>query len=286
MADQIIPPKAAPLRTLMVTMAVMSFLACLAIGALILVDRAVNAWTKGLSGEFTVQLREIRGQDMEPALAAAKAIIDGQPGVKGSTILTREESVKLLEPWLGSNDLQELPVPRLIRVQIDPSQPPYFTGLADRLAKEVKGADLDTHERWVDELTSVAGSLTRLAWLVLGLITLSAITMVIFATRAALAANSDIVDVLHLVGASDGFIARQIDRQFITTGLFAGLLGLVAGLVTFYALGLMGGGALIAMPDGQNWGIYVALAALPIAATLIALVTSRLALMRMLRARP
>ena len=47
------------------------------------------------------------------------------------------------------------------------------------------------------------------------LIGICAIAIVVFATRAALEANREIVAVLHLVGARDGFIARQVWGRFL-----------------------------------------------------------------------
>ncbi len=289
MATAIIQKQAAPLRALTVTMAVMCYLACLAIGALFLVNRAVNTWTNGLTGEVTVQIRETRGADMEADLKRAEEILSTSPGVTSVEILDREAGIKLLEPWLGKNDLADLPVPRLIRVRIDPKAQPDFGALSVTLTQAIRGASLDTHERWVDQLTEMARSLSRLSTLVLALITLSAIAMVVFATRAALSANKHIVDVLRLVGASNGFIARQIDRRFIATGLFAGLIGTGLGVLTFLALGLSRTSAvadaaldLVNLPGGPNYTLYASLLALPVIATLIALVTSRLTLIRML----
>ena len=87
----------------------------------------------------------------------------------------------------------------------------------------MKGASLDTHRRWQAELTRMAGVLEALAYAVLALICLSAIAIVVFATRSVLDANRGIIDVLHLVGARDRFIAGQVESRFLKTGLAAGL---------------------------------------------------------------
>jgi cell division transport system permease protein len=71
----VIPKEAASLRTLTATMAVMCYLACLAIGALILIDRAVDNWSRGLSREVTVQVREVEARDIEADLAAVLALL-------------------------------------------------------------------------------------------------------------------------------------------------------------------------------------------------------------------
>jgi cell division transport system permease protein len=153
----------------------------------------------------------------------------------------------------------------------------------------VKGAHLDTHQKWEAELTRMARALSVLSYAILLLISVSAIAIVIFATRAVLQANRPIVDLLHLVGARDSFIARQIDGRFLRTGMASGLIGVGLGLFTFLLLGLSGGGGMAAAsrsllfsaPEIAIWS-YAVLFAVPVAATLICLITARVTLMRRL----
>ena len=289
----IIPPEAAPLKALTVTMTIMCYLACLAIGALILINRAVDSWTSGLSREVTVQVRMLQNSDIETELANAKTLLEATRGIVSVDVLDRSAGAKLLEPWIGSSNLDELPIPRLIRVTIDEKDPPDFTELEQSLKQNVKGSSLDTHRRWEVELTRVASALSTLSYAILALICVSTIAMVIFATRTVLDANRHVVDVLHLVGAKDGYIARQIDSRFLKTGLMAGLFGVGLGVVTFFLLGLTGNagaggfadasrGLLFAPAATAIWS-YGALLSVPIIATLICLITSRMALIRMLR---
>jgi cell division transport system permease protein len=156
----------------------------------------------------------------------------------------------------------------------------------------VKGARLDTHRKWEAELTRMARALTVLSYSILMLISASAIAIVIFATRAVLQANRHIVDLLHLIGARDRYIARQIDGRFLRTGMLSGFMGVGMGLLTFLLLGLFGGGSesgvaaasrslLFSAPEIALWS-YGVLLTVPIAATLICLVTARVTLMRRL----
>lgn len=287
----IIPATAASLTSLTVTMAVMCYLACLAIGALILVDRAVTNWTSGLSREMTIQVRVVRGADLASELGKARAIVSAFPGVIEAEVLDESAGAKLLEPWLGTRSLAGLPVPRLIRVVTDVDNPPDVAKLETALSG-VTGARLDTHQKWEAELTRMARALSVLSYAILALISVSAIAIVIFATRAVLQANRHIVDLLHLVGARDGYIARQIDGRFLRTGLLSGFIGVGLGLFTFLFLGLFGGGSesgvaaasrslLFSTPRVAVWS-YGLLFAVPVSATLICLITARITLMRRL----
>jgi cell division transport system permease protein len=63
---------------------------------------------------------------------------------------------------------------------------------------------------------------------------------VMFATRGAMATNRPIVEVLHFVGARDGFIAREFQRHFLILGLKGGAIGGAAALVVFALAHLVG----------------------------------------------
>jgi cell division transport system permease protein len=283
----IIPPEAAPLKALTVTMTVMCYLACLAIGALILIDRAVESWTSGLSREVTVQVRLMQDIDIDKELSKAKVLLETTVGITNVAVLERDAGTKLLEPWLGTSNLDDLPIPRLIRVTINEAAPPDFAALEKQLKKSVKGASLDTHRRWEVEFTRMARALSTLSYAILALICISAIAMVIFATRTVLDANRQVVDVLHLVGAKDSFIAHQIDRRFLKTGFMAGLWALAWCCNFFLGLGTMAGALMpaadvVCSAEIAVWS-YGILLSVPIIATVICLVTSRMALIRMLR---
>lgn len=289
----IIPPEAAPLRALTVTMAVMCTLACLAIGALTLINRAVDQWSHGLAAEATVQLRQVQGVDQQAELKKLDTLLRQTPGITAISVMSAKEAAKLLEPWLGPGNAEELPIPRLVRLSLDESAPPDLDALSARIGADIKGAALDTHQRWQAELTRMARTLSGLAYAILMLIAASAVAMVVFATRTVLDANRQVVDVLHLVGARDGYIARQIDRRFLVTGLSAGLIGVGVAVLIFLLLGLSGrlsgeglaaaSRSLLFAPPQVSLMSYAALLAVPVAATTIALITSRVTLIRMLR---
>jgi len=275
-------------------MSVMCFLAILAVGAMLLINRAVAQWASGLASEATVQVPQLSTRDMDKDLGDIKIILEKTKGVVSVSVLDRREGEVLLVPWIGERGLDALPIPRLIRVVVDEKYPPDYAQLDVDLRAAVPAARIDTHRRWEAELQRMAGTLTKLSSLILLLISASAIAMVVFAARAVLDANRDVVDVLHIAGADDAFIANEINRQFINTGLLAGLFGLALGLATFAALGWWpvadntgvstAARGLFYLPTEGDWRHLVWFLLVPLATTVIALITSRVTLMRMLGA--
>ena len=288
---KVIPEATAPHMTLMTAMAAMCYLAVLAIGALLMTSAAVNNWTSQVASEVTVQISAADGVDVDGDTARAARILRDTPGISGATVVPAAEARRLLEPWLGKSAiLDDLPIPQLINVSIDKAIPPDLEGLRARLAAEVPSATLDTHRRWQAELISMAGTLTWLAIAVLSLIVGAAAVLVVYATRAAMEANREVLEVLYLAGARDSFISREVLWRFCLTGLKAGLIGALLGFITFVILGF-GSGRLAAPvkdflydPLGASSASYLAILAVPVVATVISLITARISISRVLKA--
>jgi cell division transport system permease protein len=230
---------------------------------------------------------------MDTDLQTLSKQLEQTKGVKAVSILDRSEGEKLLIPWIGAAGLDGLPIPRLIRVVVDVKSPPDFGAMDEAVRKNVPTARLDTHRRWESELQRMASTLTLLSSLILTLISLSAVAMVVFAARAVLEANRTIVDVLHIAGADDDFIANAINKRFIAAGAMSGVFGLLGGVLTFFLLGhwrlaenngvAAAARGLFYLPQDSDWRSMLWFLLVPVFATVIALVTSRFTLMRMLR---
>jgi cell division transport system permease protein len=67
----------------------------------------------------------------------------------------------------------------------------------------------------------------------LALVLAATVLSVSFATRGAVSANRAVVEVLHLVGARDDFIASTFQRHFLAVGVQAGLIGGAAAALLF-----------------------------------------------------
>ena len=94
--------------------------------------------------------------------------------------------------------------------------------LRERLEAASPGLALDDHGAWNDILSSAAQSGQLLAFGVFALVLGAACAVAAFAARAGLAANADVVSLLHLIGATDDFIAAQVQRRFFVIGLAPG----------------------------------------------------------------
>ena len=185
-------------RILPFIIALMVFLAALSIAATATLNDSITRWTQGLPGKLTVQLEAVlsasEGGEASARVDAALDILLSTAGVEGAAEISRAEIEELLDPWLGKGNLSPgLPVPKLIDVTLAPGAAPDLTDLSRRLAAAVPGAELDDHKLWLGKLVRLARSIQVIAALVVVLISLSAVAVIVFATRADLAAHHDIV---------------------------------------------------------------------------------------------
>lgn len=233
-AAPIVPPRNVAGSALILVIAIMTFLSCLTLGAVTLVRDTAATWQTQIAREATIQIKPAEGFDMEAALATAQRIAAGFSGVRSAAVVNREATVRLLEPWLGSGlDLDELPVPRLVIVTIDPASPPDFAALRTALSAEVPQATLDDHRTWVDRLVAMANTTVTIGISVLVLMLSATVLSVVFATRGAMAGNDHIIEVLHFVGAEARFIAGEFRRHFLFTGMKGALAGGLAATIVF-----------------------------------------------------
>jgi cell division transport system permease protein len=230
----IVPPRSIAGRALVVVLGIMCFLACLAVAGVVLVVQSASDWQRGIAREATIQVRPIEGVSLEGELSKALALARATPGVTNAKALSKKENEQLLAAWFGSGiGFEDLPIPRMLALELNTDTKPDLEDLRLKLTAQVKGASLDDHRLWRDRLALMTGSVVALGILILILVLVAATLSVIFSTRAAMAANRDIVEVLNLVGADDDFIAGAFQRRFLQLGFEGGLLGASAALLAF-----------------------------------------------------
>ncbi|MGA7531661.1 MAG: ABC transporter permease [Pseudolabrys sp.] len=221
-------------RALVAVVAIMTFLVSLTTGAAVLVSKAAGEWQSDISREVTIQVLPAPGRDLDATADKAASVARAFAGIVEVQSYSKEDSIKLLEPWLGSGlSLDELPVPRLIVVKIAPDATPDIAQLRRLLAEQVPGATLDDHRGWIGRMRTMAGTAVALGICILVLMFAATMLSVTFATRGAMATNKPVIEVLHFVGAKNGFIARHFQHHFLILGLQGGAIGGGAAIVLF-----------------------------------------------------
>ncbi|QCK85092.1 ABC transporter permease [Phreatobacter aquaticus] len=291
----LVPPSSIAGRALVVIIAIMTFLGSLTVGAVNLVHTAAEDWTSSIIREATIQIRPITGRDLQADVVRATEIAVRFPGVADVSPYTAEETVRMLEPWLGTGlSAEDLPVPRLIVVKLADDRRADLSGLRKALTDVLPSASIDDHRQWFDRLRAMARTVVVVGIVIVTLMISTMGLSVIFATRAAVATNRPVVEVLHFVGARDAFIAGEFQRHFLWLALKGGIAGGTAALAVILLAGFIasqwrataGGDQIEALFGSFSLGTggYVGIAVLVALVTGVAALTSRWTVMRTLSA--
>ncbi|MCW1918602.1 cell division protein FtsX [Rhodobacter sp. KR11] len=280
--DRIVPPSGAPAWLTSFTAGAMTFLAVFALALSLAADRLATRWASALDRTATIRISAPDDQ-MDLQTKAVLAVLKETPGIASARALSVEETRALLEPWFGPDlPLADLPLPQLVELT-EAAQGYDGQGLRLRLTAEAPGAVLDDHLRWRRPLAQAAATLRVLGVTAIALIGLTMAAMITLAASAALAANAQVIKVLRLVGATDGYIARAFTRRFTMRAAGGAVVGALAGTAGVFLLPAQdeAGGFLTGLGfTGAGW--LWPLGFIPLAAA-IAFAATRLAAFRTLK---
>lgn len=281
----ILPRKMLGARLLPLVIAVNVYLASLAIlGGMALIT-ATGRWSGELDQLVTVQVPPESGVSGDAVIKSVLGVLREHPAVAQARALELSEMENLLAPWLGkSAAIRELPMPRLIDVELAAGGD--LDVLRKRLEAEFPGIEIDDHRQWREQMQAVAGTARLICLTLVTMIFLSAISVIVFATRASLESQGELVALLHLIGARNSFVAAEFQKHFLGIGIIGVLIGLVPIALSLAVIFFMTG------EDPAPWlsraalgpGDYI-LAALPVlSAAFITMLTARLTVLRALAA--
>ncbi|MEL6584572.1 MAG: FtsX-like permease family protein [Pseudomonadota bacterium] len=282
-AERIVPASGVSAWLIALSALAMAALAVAALSASLAASRLAERWSADLARGATVMLTA-EGTRLEDETNRALAALQTTPGILSARVLPRDEQNALLAPWLGEGvSLDLLNVPRMIVVE-ETGDGPDLEALSLRLRAEAPSAQYDDHARWRRPIVLVAERLMWIAGGALALIAAATAIMVTLAARAALAANTQVIQTLRLMGATDGFIARAYIRRFTLRSLIGGLIGVVLAATAFAFLPDPGAGNAFTTglaPQGREW-LWVMLVPLFVAG--VTYLSTRIAAARMMSA--
>ena len=266
--------------------AFMVYLAVLAVAGAFALNQVAKNWNRGIANSMTVQIPAVDNpQRRDRQLQRAAAAIRGLDGVIEVRTVEGAEIRRQLEPWLGAAiRSSELPLPGVLNVRIDRGSGLDSQAIAQRLAAVAPGAAVDDHQIWIDGVVRAVRSTEILAASILILIAFATIGTIVFTTRAGLGLHREAIELLHLVGAQDSYVAAQFARRAFLLGLRGSLIGIALSVPTLWLANfLMNRLDVGLIPDlrlgAAGWSV---IALLVPAVALIAMTTARLTVMKTL----
>lgn len=242
-AERVVPATGFTASLTMISAAAMAFLAVFALALALAAGDLAGRWEAELAGTATIRISAPADQ-RQAQTDAVLAALSQTPGIASARVMDDDEQRELLAPWFGNDlPLDTLRLPVLIDVT-ETDDGPDAEGLRQRLAADAPGAIYDSHGRWRTPLVEAAGRLRSISLTALFLIAGVTATTIALAASAALAANGQVIDVLRLVGAKDGWITRAFVRRFTARALIGAAVGTLVALVVLFLF-----------PSGADTGI-------------------------------
>ena len=260
----------------------MVYLAALALAATMGADRLADRWRSDLSGTFSIQIPPNASSTADERDRLVRDIVDAvgkMPEVAGVHPVDDAEKQKLLEPWLGTGGLPEdVRLPDLVVVRLRSDAAAGLEAVKTRVAALAPEFTIEDHARWQGDMLAFTHSIELLASIIIGLIAAAAETTVIFVTKTGLSIHRRVIEIVHLVGAYDSYIAKQFLLHAMRLGFIGGIGG--AGLAGLTLIGLdrlLGTTPTSLLPplslDLQQW---LAMAVVPVAVSIVAMITAHL----------
>lgn len=274
----------------------MCYLATLALAGTLAVSAMAARWDSGLAGGLSVQVAAEPPGDgatvpLSQRVESVLTVLRATPGVREARPLSPEEMSRLLAPWLGpdvvgADSSADLPIPALIDVAV--SGPVDVAELTRRLEATAAGVAVDDHGAWLDDLSDFATTVRVVAGTVLALVGTAGVAAVAFAVWAGLAIHHRVVRLLHLMGATDAFIARQFQAHALTRVLRGGSIGTACAIVTLIALDATTGDVKARLLPSLTFTTteWLALALPPLVMAALAGLTARWTVKRALESMP
>lgn len=268
--------------------AIMVALTVIALAGGLALRHLTDTASEDLSGGVTVQVVEANPDLAHAQAERAAARLRATPGVAEAHVVSQDQLDKLIEPWLDIRDASAddpIPVPALVDARLSHPVDGETLGALRRSVREVApAARVDAQSSW---LRPVFGAVASLQWLALVLIALlgaATSAAVLLAVRTALGANRDTIEIVHLLGGSDTQIARIFQRAIGQDAALGGIAGLAMGITAVLLLGRRFAGLGAGLIDGGAfaWFDWAILALVPVAGTLLAMLTARVTVTRAL----
>jgi cell division transport system permease protein len=281
---------------LITLIALMTFLAMMAVASSFALGEMTHRWSSGLENRITVEIpaqsADSKLMTREEVFTLTRSVANAlykQPGITNIHVLGNDEIAKLVEPWLGEDFLgSDFPIPGMIALEVTNTDTRTLQTIHSRIKAITENARLDTHEEWLNDLLRFTGALQLAAILLVAVIGMTTITAVAGAVRSRMDINRAEVELLHLMGASDRYITRQFQRHSLILALKGGAVGTALGVASLLLIGWVAGEMGVAiLPDFKLTPIQMVILGLtPFLAALISSTTARWTVTRVLTTFP
>ncbi len=283
-------------KFLVFLISLMSFLAVIAFGGVSALNNMTNRWSSGLENKVTIEISVetddghlLSNTTVQRETQKIAKGLKNNPVLKSLRILSGEEIQELISPWIGDGlQLTDIPLPGLIAIELKNTDEASLNTLQNELRELSEYANLETHKEWLADLIAFANTLRALSILIAFIISGATITAITAGIKTRLAIYKKEVELLHSIGASDSYIARQFQFHALLLAIKGSFVGTVLGLVTIFFISVLSNhsGSSMIPTIYLSFSSVTMLFLIPLIICVIASTSSRLAVLRKLVKMP
>ncbi|MCR5507024.1 MAG: hypothetical protein K6F04_04215 [bacterium] len=261
--------------------AFMVFVASITFATALIGNSLATDWNKHMNNNLTIQvLPDMKAknpsQEIEARINNISKILKQTPGVKSYYAMTKDETVNLLKPWLGGKI--DITLPRIISVQTSDVIPLNTKTLTNEIRSYSSLIKLETYENWMYDFKNTISAVQTLLGLIIVLILATTAITISYATKSGLNINRKVINIMHMVGATNKYISTQFSRQMMILAISGGFVGYIISCLVIFIIKTISeeiSDGIIANFEFSSY-VYLEMLLIPIIAGIIAKVSAML----------
>tara|TARA_B100001057_G_scaffold454857_1_gene500977 strand:- start:33 stop:857 length:825 start_codon:yes stop_codon:yes gene_type:complete len=214
----------------------MIYLAVVTLTGLLISNSSSKEWLESVDNVVTVQVSnpnaKSESDDGSTRLEAIVKILRVTAGINKIEIFDEEQTLGLLNNWLSQDILNDINLPTLIDVKL--SKPINKEQISQKIGSLIPGVSIDDHSRWKNKLMFLIDTIENLGWIIFILVLIVCLTSIIFAIAMTIANNSEVINLIDLMGGGSSFIAEIFQKQILLVMGPSALIGSFIAIVSLF----------------------------------------------------
>lgn len=222
-------------RFLPIIVGLMVYLGTLCFVFTLFLFQSTSLWEQQFTTHLTIEIPAPPAHISSATLQArVLQLLNKTPGIGQASAVPQKEIEKLLHSLMGSAiSIDSESLPTLMDVSLNGKEFVDTVNLEAHLKAISPEIQLIDERDWQGKVSNLVSATVILAFTLTVLILIAAMITTTFATRTSLLIHRQIIEILHLIGATNGYIAKQFQMHALKQGLIAGTLGSFVGFLTF-----------------------------------------------------
>ena len=216
----------------------MIYLAVVTLTGVLISNSSSKEWLESVDNVVTVQVSDPNAKsevdDDSTRLETIVKKLRITAGINKIKIFDEEQTLGLLNNWLSQDILNDINLPSLIEVKS--IKPINKEQISQKIGSLIPGVSIDDHSRWKQKLMFLIDTIENLGWIIFILILIVCLASIIFAITMTIANNSEVINLIDLMGGGSSFIAKIFQKQILLVIGPAALIGSFIALVTLFIL--------------------------------------------------